>query len=239
MKAIILAGGKGTRLAPYTTVLPKPLMPVEDRPILDIVIHQLVRHGITEIIMSVGYLAELLEAYFQDGSRFGVPISYARESQPLGTAGPLSLIGQKNALDDTFLMMNGDVLTTLDYRRLIDHHRHNDGLLTIAMHTKQEKINLGVMHINDRHELTDYIEKPVLDYNVSMGIYVFEPEVLKYIEPDVRLDFNDLVLRLLENNERVMAYPCTDYWLDIGRPDDYRQASETFADHRAEFLGEE
>ena len=239
MKAIILAGGKGTRLEPYTTVLPKPLMPVGNRAILDIVVHQLVRYGITEIIMSVGYLSELLEAYFQDGRRFGVPINYARETQPLGTAGPLAQIGREYALDDTFLMMNGDVLTALDYRCLIDYHRQHEGLLTIAMHTKQEKVDLGVMHINDSQQLTDYIEKPVLDYNVSMGIYVFEPAVLQFVELDVRLDFNDLVLRLLENNERVMAYPCAEYWLDIGRPDDYRQASETFAEHRAEFLGEE
>ena len=224
MKAIILAGGKGTRLEPYTTVLPKPLMPVGDRAILDIVVHRLVRQGITEIIMSVGYLAELLEAYFQDGSRFGVPIRYARETHPLGTAGPLALIGQEYALEDTFLMMNGDVLTTLDYRLLTDYHRHHEGLLTIAMHNKQEKVNLGVIHVNENQQLTDYIEKPVLDYNVSMGIYVFEPAVLQYIEPDVRLDFNDLVLRLLENNERVMAYPCAEYWLDIGRMEEFERA---------------
>lgn len=236
MKAIILAGGKGTRLAPYTAVLPKPLMPVDDRPILEIVIHQLVRHGITEIVISVGYLAELLEAYFRDGSRFGVPISYAREPHPLGTAGPLAMI---DGLDETFLMMNGDVLTTIDYRHLIDYHRDKEGLLTIAMHTKQEKIDLGVMHINDNYELTDYIEKPVLDYNVSMGIYVFDPAVLRYVESGVHLDFNELVLRLINHKERVIAYPCTDYWLDIGRPDDYQQATDTFVKHKAEFLGQE
>ena len=119
MKAIILAGGKGTRLAPYTTILPKPLMPVDDRPILDIVIHQLVHYGIDEIILSVGYLAELLEAYYQDGSRFGIPISYVREPEPLGTAGPVALINQQHSLDETFLMMNGDVLTDFNYRHLI------------------------------------------------------------------------------------------------------------------------
>lgn len=239
MKAIILAGGKGTRLAPYTTVLPKPLMPVDDRPILDIVIRQLIRHGITEIIISVGYLAELLEAYFQDGSKFGVSIKYARESKPLGTAGPLALIAEEFDLSDTFLMMNGDVLTTLAYSEMIDYHRKNDGVLTIAMHTKQEKVNLGVMHVNDSNELTDYIEKPVHNYNVSMGIYVFNSDVLQHIERDVKLDFNDLVLRLISEGKRVMAYPSNDYWLDIGRPDDYQQASDTFVEHRSEFLGEE
>lgn len=236
MKAIILAGGKGTRLAPYTTILPKPLMPVEDRPILDIVIRQLVRHGIDEIILSVGHLAELLEAYFQDGSRYGVRLTYARETEPLGTAGPLALM---SGLDATFLVMNGDVLTTLDYRHLIEYHRQHRGVLTIAMHTKQVKIDLGVMHVNEHYELIDYIEKPTLDYNVSMGIYVFEPAVLRYIEPGVRLDFNDLVIRLLTHRERVITYPCTAYWLDIGRPDDYQQATEVFMSHRAEFLGEE
>lgn len=161
MKAVILAGGKGTRLAPYTAVLPKPLMPVDDRPILDIVIRQLGRSGIDEIILSVGYLAELLEAYYRDGSRFGLPISYAREPVPLGTAGPLSLIHEQYGLTETFLMMNGDVLTSLDYRRLIDFHHQMGGVLTIAMHTKQQKIDLGVMHVNDSHELTDYIRKTI------------------------------------------------------------------------------
>lgn len=236
MKAVILAGGKGTRLAPYTTVLPKPLMPVDDRPILDIVIHQLVRYGITEIILSVGHLAELLEAYFQDGSRYGVRLTYARETQPLGTAGPLALI---DGLDQTFLMMNGDILTTLDYRTLIECHRQQGGILTIATHTRQVNIDLGVIHVNGQQELVEYIEKPTLDYLVSMGIYVFEPAVLRYIEPGVRLDFNELVVRLLTHQERVVAYPCTDYWLDIGRPDDYQQATEVFTHHRAEFLGEE
>ena len=239
MKAIILAGGKGTRLAPYTTVLPKPLMPVDDRPILDIVIHQLVRHGIEEIILSVGYLAELLEAYYRDGSRFGVPISYAREPEPLGTAGPVALIAQQYGLNETFLMMNGDVLTSIDYSHLLAYHREQKGLLTIAMHTKHQKIDLGVMSINDKNELIDYVEKPVVDYCVSMGIYVFEPGVLAHIEPGVRLDFNHLVLRLLERNQRVIAYPCRDFWLDIGRPDDYQQATDTYIKHKSMFLGEE
>ena len=240
MKAIILAGGKGTRLAPYTTILPKPLMPVDDRPILDIVIHQLVHYGIDEIILSVGYLAELLEAYYQDGSRFGIPISYVREPEPLGTAGPVALINQQHSLDETFLMMNGDVLTDFNYRHLIDYHNEKKGILTIAMHAKQQKIDLGVIHVNDNYELTDYIEKPTLDYQVSMGIYVFDPAVLKYIQPGVRLDFNELVLSLVKKHrEPVFGYPCTDYWLDIGRHDDYEQATEVFMQHKAKFLGEE
>lgn len=239
MKAIILAGGKGTRLAPYTTVFPKPLMPVDDRPILDIIMHQLRKNGIDEVILSVGYLAELLEAYYRDGARFGLPVSYARESEPLGTAGPLALIARQYGLKETFLMMNGDVLTSLNYRRLIDYHHEKNGLLTIAMYTRHQKIDLGVMHINDHHELTDYIEKPTVDYRVSMGIYVFEPAVLQYIEPGVRLDFNHLVLRLLEHKERVIAYPCTDFWLDIGRPDDYQQATDLLIKHKSLFLGEE
>lgn len=234
MKAVILAGGKGTRLAPYTTVLPKPLMPVDDRPILEIVLRQLARHGIDEIILSVGYLAELLEAYFQDGSRFGVRISYARESEPLGTAGPLAQIP---GLDETFLMMNGDVLTTLNYSRLVDYHHEHGGILTIAMHTRHIKIDLGVMQINEKQELTAYIEKPTLDYKVSMGVYVFDPSVLRYIDPGVHLDFNELVVRLLDRRERVISYPCADHWLDIGRHDDYERATELFTAHRTEFLG--
>jgi NDP-sugar pyrophosphorylase family protein len=144
-----------------------------------------------------------------------------------------------DGLDDTFLMMNGDVLTNIDYGHLITYHKNQGGLLTIAMHTKQVKIDLGVMQVNDDQELTDYIEKPIHDYHVSMGIYVFEPAVLKYVEPNIRLDFNDLVLRLLKNKERVISYPCSDYWLDIGRPDDYQQATDMFIEHRTQFLRDE
>jgi NDP-sugar pyrophosphorylase family protein len=150
----------------------------------------------------------------------------------------MALVASQHTLDDTFLMMNGDVLTTLDYSRLIAFHREKHGILTIAMHTRQQKIDLGVMRVNDSDEVTHYIEKPKLDYQVSMGIYVFEPAALRYVKPETRLDFNDLVLRLLDYKERVIAYPSHDIWLDIGRHDDYQEATSLFIERRSDFLKE-
>jgi NDP-mannose synthase len=233
MKAVILAGGKGTRLAPYTTIFPKPLVPIGDRPILEIIIRQLVRHGIGDILVSIGHLGELIEAYFQNGHRNipGLDLKYFRESQPLGTAGPLALIP---GLDETFLVMNGDVLTTLDYQALVRFHHTCGAALTIAMHGKSVAVDLGVLEINEQCELTGYQEKPVLNLKVSMGIYVYEPRVLKYVEKGSYLDFPNLVQRLLAHGERVCGYQCEDYWLDIGRREDYELAQQEYQS-RSEF----
>ena len=236
MQAVILAGGKGTRLKPYTTILPKPLMPIGDICILEVIIRQLKRYGFHRIILTVGYLAELLEAYFGDGRRFGVDIIYSREDKPLGTAGPLALIADK--LDPVFLVMNGDILTTLNYNDLLAYHYKRGGIATIAMHAKDIKIDLGVIEINNNDEVIGYIEKPTMHYMVSMGIYVFDRRVTKYIEFGKRLDFPDLILRLLAHGEKVIAYHSHDYWLDIGRPDDYERAIEEFEQRRKELLGE-
>jgi len=233
MRAVILAGGRGTRLRPYTTVFPKPLMPIGDMPILEIVIRQLRRAGITDIVMAVGHLAELLEAYFGDGSRLDVRIVYSREETPLGTAGPLALIP---GLNETFLVMNGDVLTTIDYIALIAAHRRSGALSTIATHRRDVKIDLGVIETEASGRLTDYIEKPTYHYRVSMGIYVFEPAVLDYIPPGQRFDFPELILRLLRASQTVQSYPFDGYWLDIGRPDDYEQAIDEFERLKDQFL---
>jgi len=235
MRAVILAGGKGTRLAPYTTVFPKPLVPIGDMPILEVVVRQLRRAGVGQITMAVGHLAELLMAFFGDGARFGVRIDYSREDEPLGTAGPLAQIG---GLEDAFLVMNGDVLTTLDYTALVAYHREHGAAATIAMHERSVKINLGVIEVNDDNRVVQYIEKPTHDYRVSMGIYVFEPSVLRYIERGVRLDFPELIWKLLADNEPVLGYPYDGYWLDIGRPDDYARAVAEFEQMRAQFLPE-
>ena len=225
MKAIILAGGKGTRLAPYTVVLPKPLVPLGDRPILEILLRQLRHYGVTDVVMAVGYLAELLEAYFGDGHKLGVRITYSREEQPLGTAGPLSLI---DGLDETFLVLNGDLLTNLDYRHLVQYHRQSGAACTIGMYNRQVQITLGVLKTDGDHRLVDYIEKPTYDYQVSMGVYVFEPRVLDCIRPNTYLDFPDLVKTLLRDGEQVGGYPFDGYWLDIGRHEDYAQALEEY-----------
>jgi NDP-mannose synthase len=233
MKAVILAGGKGARLAPYTAVLPKPLMPVGDRPILEIILGQLRHYGITDVVVAVGYLAELIEAYFGDGRRFGVNITYSREEKPLGTAGPIALI---DGLDEPFLVMNGDLLTTLDYRRLLDHHRREGSICTIASYRRQVQVTLGVMQVDSNCRLLDYIEKPTYDYRVSMGAYVFEPGVLDYIAPGQHLDFPDLIKRLLRDGRHVAGYPFEGYWLDIGRHEDYAKAIEEFETMRAQLM---
>jgi len=235
MDAIILAGGKGTRLAPYTTIFPKPLMPIGDAPILDVVLRQLKGHGFTKIIMAVGYLAELLETYFGNGSKYGIDIQYSRESKPLGTAGPLSLIEN---LTNPFLVMNGDILTTLNYSTLINYHKEKEAIATIAMHKRTVDVNFGVIELNKNSEVTDYIEKPNLKYLVSMGIYIFDTKILSYIKPNEKLDFPDLVKKLLENNERVIGYPSDDYWLDIGRHDDYQRAIDEFEKNKDKFFSD-
>ncbi len=233
MKAVVLAGGKGTRLAPYTNVLPKPLMPIGDMPILEVLLRQMKAAGIDEVILTVGHLSELLEAFFKDGSRFGLHIRYSFEDSPLGTAGPLALVG---GLTDTFLVCNGDVLTTLNLREMLRFHREQKGIATIAMHHRQVKINFGLIHCNGSNEITGYSEKPAIDYMVSMGIYIFEPDVLNYIRPYTYLDFPDLVLKLISAGEKAYGYQFDGYWQDLGNPDDYQQAQEDFMTMHDQFL---
>lgn len=233
MRAVILAGGKGTRLAPYTTILPKPLMPIDDMPILEIVIRQLTRHGFDEITLAVGYLAELLMAYCGSGEKFNARIDYSREERPLGTAGPLTLIPN---LTETFLVMNGDLLTTIDYAALLNYHRQRGAIATIACYPREVKIDLGVIERSPENWVTNYIEKPTYQYVVSMGIYIFEPQVLQYIPRGERFDLPDLVKKLMANGQQVNVFNFDGYWLDIGRPDDYQLAITEFNQRRNEFL---
>jgi NDP-sugar pyrophosphorylase family protein len=235
MQAIILAGGKGRRLRPYTTVLPKPLMPLGDMPIIEVVLRQLAASGFDQVTMAVGYLAELLMAYCGDGSKFGVELRYSREEEPLGTAGPLALIdGLRHG--DTFLVMNGDVLTSLDLRGLVQQHQARSAVATIATHQRQQQINYGIIESDQESRVTAYIEKPVHRYQVSMGIYVLEPSVLDFILRGQYLDLPDLVRQLMASGRPVIAYPFDGYWLDIGRHDDYEQAVEEFEAMRMQLL---
>jgi NDP-sugar pyrophosphorylase family protein len=236
MKAIIMAGGKGTRLLPYTKVIPKPLMPIGDMPILEVLVHQVKRAGVDEIILSVGHLASLLRAFFQDGEQLGTHIKYAYEETPLGTVGALRSI---SGLDETFLVMNGDVLTDMDFADLLSFHRQSGAVVTIAMYNRSVKIDLGVIQFKDDHRVIGYIEKPSYDFHVSMGIYVFEPAALKYIPENSYFDFPTLVLRLIENGEKVAGYPFCGYWKDLGRIDDYEQAIQDFDSMRPAFLKEQ
>ncbi len=224
------------RLRPYTTVLPKPLMPVGDRPILDIIVRQLRAQGFERLTIVTGHLAELIEAFFGDGEKYGIPIDYFREDEPLGTVGALAHL---EGLDDDFVMMNGDVLTDLSFGGLLDEHIASGAIASVAAHKREVQVSLGVLEFEDGADdsrLTGYVEKPTYHYEVSMGVYAFAPRVLEHIEPNTRLDFPDLVLRLLERGETVRAMRSEDYWLDIGRHDDYETAMDEFGKMRNRFL---
>lgn len=236
MRAVILAGGKGQRLRPYTTVLPKPLMPIGDMPILEVVLRQLAAAGVTRVTLAVGHLGELLQAFFGDGKRLGLAIDYSFEARPLGTVGPLTLIASLRNEPD-FIVMNGDVLTTLDYGEFIRRHRGAAAAVTIATYRREVRIDFGVIEADPASNLlTGYIEKPSFDYRVSMGIYCFDSKVLDGLQADTYCDFPDLIKRLLAAGERVASYPFDGYWLDMGRPDDYATAIDEFESRRAEFL---
>ena len=236
MKAVILAGGKGTRLAPYTTILPKPLMPIGDMPIMEVLLWQMKRAGINHVALTVGHMAAILRSYFGNGEEWGLDITYSYEDKPLGTAGPLA---QVKGLDKTFLVTNGDVLTTLNIKKLVAFHKQTGALATIAAHRRQLKIDLGVIEWDGEDRVSGYIEKPTNEYTVSMGIYMFEPRVLEYIPVGEHLDFPDLILKLIANGERVSGYKFDGYWMDLGRPDDYVQANEDFNKMKNQFLPKE
>jgi NDP-sugar pyrophosphorylase family protein len=224
-KVIILAGGEGKRLNPFTIILPKPLMPVGNIPVLEVIIKQLRKYKLTDITLAVGYLGNLIQSFFGDGGKLGVKIWYSHEDKPLGTMGPLSLIP---GLDKTFMVMNGDLLTSLDYRKLISYHHSKRPVATIAVRRREIETDYGVLEYNRNYELTKYREKPKLPYRVSMGIYIFEPEILHFIPRNKKFDFPELMNLLLEKGEKVLVYPSSDYWLDIGRHEDYRKAVDEF-----------
>ncbi len=235
MRAVILAGGRGSRLAPYTTVLPKPLMPIGDMPVLELLIRRLRQHGIRSVTLAVGYLAYLLRAYFGNGELTGVPIDYSQEEEPLGTAGPLAQI---RGLEETFLTMNGDLLTDLDFRTMVEFHRRRGAVATIGLYRRDVQIDLGVVETDASDRVTRYIEKPLYHYRVSMGAYVFEPRVLRYIPQASRLDLPDLIRALVQAGEPVVGFEHSGYWLDIGLPEDYRRAQEDFPSLRARLLSD-
>jgi NDP-mannose synthase len=233
MKAVILAGGKGTRLAPHTSILPKPLIPIGDMPILEIVLRQLKTYGFSEVVLCIGYLGDLLEAYFGDGSKYDLAISYSREAEPLGTAGPL---GIAPGLDQTFFAMNGDLLTTLNFAEMLRFHRTHGGPATVGLADKTVNIDLGVIKSTADHVLVEYIEKPIYNYKVSMGVYVFEPSVLPLIREAGRLDLPDLIRQLIGTGQKPMTFDSQCRWLDMGRIEDYRLAVETFENDRDIYL---
>lgn len=221
MRAVVLAGGLGTRLRPYTTIIPKPLVPVGDRPILQHIIDRLSSAGFRDIDLCVNYLGGLIRAYFSESAVVpeGVRLRWHWEESPLGTAGALKMIPD---LSGSFIVMNGDVLTSLDYRDLYEFHCESDAALTIAMHQKAVNIDLGVIECVAGGVL-GYIEKPTLNYDVSMGVYVYDARALDYL-PDGECQFPDLVHRLILAGERVVGYRNDAIWYDIGTMSEYERA---------------
>ena len=235
IEAVILAGGEGTRLRPYAEYIPKPLVTLEGLPILEIVLRQLARFGFKRIVITIGYEAHLIRANFSDGNHLGLELSYSEENSPLGTAGPL---GGIEGLAEHFLVLNGDLLTTLDFSLLFKDHIRSKPMLTIAAHEQTVPVEFGIIEGSDQN-VSGYVEKPTLRYRVSMGIYAFSYRVLRYIKPNVRLDFPDLVLRLLEAKEAVRYFPFDGYWLDIGRGEDYERARDDFPGMKQALLGKD
>jgi len=232
MQAIILAGGQGTRLKPFTNVFPKPLVPVGDMPILEIVLRQLKNHGVHKVTLAVNHLAPLIKAFFGDGDRLGLAIDYSLEEQILGTAGPLRLLQH---LDEDFLVMNGDLLTTIAFSDLYRFHLEQGGLATIGSFNKEVRIDLGVL-ASEGLVFKDYIEKPTYRFQVSMGVYVLNRKVLDFIPQGKKFDMPDLMLALRDAGHRVVCYSGDYEWIDIGRVEDYETALEMFKEKKQEFL---
>ena len=228
-----MAGGKGTRLRPYTVVLPKPLMPIGEYPILEVVIRQLVSHGFGHITIAVNHQAELIKAFFGDGSKWGVRLDYSLEDRPLGTMGPLRLIKD---LPAHFLVMNGDILTDLNFADFYDEHVIAEQLFTISSHRRDQRIDYGVLETTESGLLRDFHEKPSTSYEVSMGIYMVRRDVVSYVPDAGPYGFDNLMLDLLKAQQTVRVKTFVGYWLDIGRPDDYMQAIEEFESMKDRFI---
>lgn len=232
-RAVILAGGKGTRLKPYTVVLPKPLMPLGDYPILEIIVRQLAHAGFDHITMTVNHQADLIKTFFGNGEKWGIKIDYSLEEKPLSTMGPLSLIKD---LPDNFLVMNGDILTDLDFKEFHDHHVKNGNIFTISSYVR-EHVNLyGVLEVDENSKLVDFKEKPITRFEVSMGIYMLNRDILEFIPFNEPYGFDSLMLDLIKANRSASVKKFEGYWLDIGRPDDYMEAIERFEEMKDVFL---
>jgi NDP-sugar pyrophosphorylase family protein len=227
MRAVILAGGKGTRLRPFTATLPKPLVPVGDRSILDIVLLQLRLAGVTHVTMAVNHLAQLIMAYFGDGSRSGLKIDYSLEDKPLSTIAPLKLI--KN-LPEAFFVMNGDVLTDLDFGDLYRTHLANGADITVATFERDSRIDFGVLKSDESHRIIGFEEKPTYHFSVSMGVYVISRRLLDIVPEGTLFGFDHLMHACIAQKRKAVSYPHRGYWLDIGRPDDYEEANEKSAE---------
>jgi NDP-sugar pyrophosphorylase family protein len=234
LRAVIMAGGRGSRLAPYTTVLPKPLMPLDDRPILGVVLEQLAAAGVARVTISVGHLSGLIESWVRHHEpSLALPVDFVYEDEPLGTAGALGNIERPPS---TFLALNGDILTDLDFTTLIAHNQARGSIATLAVNERTVQIEYGVVHTHADGAIRALEEKPTLRYPVSMGVYAMEPEVVDLIAPGERIDFPDLLLRAIKRGHAVQTLPFGGYWRDIGNRSDYEGAIADFAADRERFL---
>lgn len=234
-QAVILAGGLGTRLAPFNTVLPKPLMPLGDRSILEIVLRQLDRQGFGEAVIATGHLSEIIEAFCRSlEPNLSLSIRIEREAEPLGTIGPLRRI---SGLHDDFLLMNGDILTTLPFAAILEKRRNDRTLATLAIGEREHSIDFGILRLDPEGSVAEYREKPTLRDWVSLGAYALSREILPWIPEEGRFDFPDLVTLLLEGSRRISTFPFDGYWRDIGRPADYEAAKADFLKEPERFLG--
>lgn len=226
--AVILAGGKGVRLRPYTTCLPKPLVPLGDEcAILEVVMHQLAWAGVTTVSIAVGHLGQLIQALVGDGSRWGLKVDYWEEDSPLGTVGPL--VQHRDDLPDDFLVMNGDILTDIPFAAVLDRHAATGADVTVAAYTREVQIDFGVLDLAEHDSaIVGFREKPRFDYTVSMGVYALAGRVLQRFEPGLPLGFDDLLLDQLRHGKPPQSFPYAGFWLDIGRPEDYDRANEEF-----------
>ncbi|MBS7789694.1 NTP transferase domain-containing protein [Roseococcus sp. SDR] len=235
MQVLVMAGGRGTRLGPYTATFPKPLVPIGDMPILELLLRQFKAAGVTEVILAVNHLHHLLRAFFGEGERLGMKISYSLEDSPLGTAGPIGLV--RDELQETFFVSNGDLLTTLDFATMLAAHRAAGADATIASFRREMKSEFGVLETDAEMRMTGYLEKPVQTHLVSMGLYVLQRDaVVPHVTPGARLDMPDLMRALVAEGRSVLCHAPECFWLDIGRPDDYAQAQALFDTDRGRFL---
>jgi NDP-sugar pyrophosphorylase family protein len=224
-RAIILAGGKGTRLKPYTVSLPKPLVPIVDKPIIEIIIQQLAKNGFDHITLTINHMADIIKAFCGDGSKWGVKIDYSLEDKPLSTMGPLTLIPD---LPENFLIMNGDVLTDLSFGSFYDTHVQSKNIFTISSFEREHINNYGVLEVGENNKLTGFFEKPSHKFEVSMGVYMANKEILNYIPENTAYGFDNLMYDLLASKKTVNVLKHPNYWLDIGRPDDYEKAANDY-----------
>jgi NDP-mannose synthase len=223
MQAIVLAGGKGSRLHPYTALFPKPLMPLGDRPVLEILLRQLRAAGVTDVILAVNHLRHLLEAFFSDGSRFGLSITYCVEDRPLGTAGPIGLVLDR--LGEDFFLTNGDLLTTLDMGVMLADHSARRADATIGTYRRELRSEFGLLEVDETMRMTGYKEKPTYQHLVSMGIYALRRDAVRpFIVPGEPLDMPALLQAMQQTGRDVFCHSQDCFWLDIGRPEDFAEA---------------